>query len=706
MQYDNFSDVYLPQGGAPAVCYRSGLIVYEEFLDGGVLCSGGWNTAGYPLNVLSACPSRFSRGDFRRPCVFGITANGVRLDSGWLWEGCTVSSEEKTGRTARLLLKSTVLPVCLTVVTRLDGTGILSRQLEIENTGTAPLNISELSVMQGGAEITAVPTYIQNRESIYRLGYMQFDDFYGEGDFNWRTLPPDITSFEGRFGRPRHRYPMFMLQNSLTGTVFTGQLGWSAGYRFTFDLDMHEEKGAARLWFSADITGNAPVRIIAPGEIYRTPALETGMLQGDPDEAVNRMNSHLRRSVMPSRHAQSCLVGAGMGAEHDMSLETSKRFIDQMAYIGCEAFIVDAGWFCPPGEQMSRWYELNGGWIPDKDRYPGGIGELRDYCREKGMKFGLWMEPERPGTASAVYKEHPEWFTENFDSSRGALLDFTVPKAAQWAESECVRVIEQYGVDLFRVDYNIVTPELFTARRGAPGGTSAEHTEAVYAMYERLHKRFPDVIFENCASGGGRCDCGIMRYFDHTWVSDDQIPPMSRRITAGMTMALPPERVDRLVAGMGCHRLASLDYHMRNAILGHISMNVLSPKDAAFNPEQLDFIKHSIALYKSFIRPFLPECRIYHHTEQSRDYMHGRPSVLEIASKERDRAAVTVLTAPNGAADEIKIIPRGLSLSGNYEVTLDNTGDILRMSAAELARGITLRIPASLSSELILLRRL
>ncbi len=80
---------------------------------------------------------------------------------------------------------------------------------------------------------------------------------------------------------------------------------------------------------------------------------------------------------------------------------------------------------------------------------------------------------------------------------------------------------------------------------------------------------------------------------------------MSRRITAGMTMALP-ERVDRLVAGMGCHRLASLDYHMRNAILGHISMNVLSPKDASFNPEQLDFIKHSIALYKASSAPSCP----------------------------------------------------------------------------------------------------
>ena len=84
MQYDNFSDIYLPQGGAPAVCYRSGLTVYEEFLDGGVLCSGGWNTAGYPLNVLSACPSRcldirfgYGTGALRLP-AWGIAAGTLR----------------------------------------------------------------------------------------------------------------------------------------------------------------------------------------------------------------------------------------------------------------------------------------------------------------------------------------------------------------------------------------------------------------------------------------------------------------------------------------------------------------------------------------------------------------------------------------------------------------------------------------------------
>ena len=85
MQYDNFSDVYLPQGGAPAVCYRSGLTVYEEFLDGGVLCSGGWNTAGYPLNVLSACPSRcldirfgYGTGALRLP-AWGIAAGTLLI---------------------------------------------------------------------------------------------------------------------------------------------------------------------------------------------------------------------------------------------------------------------------------------------------------------------------------------------------------------------------------------------------------------------------------------------------------------------------------------------------------------------------------------------------------------------------------------------------------------------------------------------------
>ena len=77
--------------------------------------------------------------------------------------------------------------------------------------------------------------------------------------------------------------------------------------------------------------------------------------------------------------------------------------------------------------------------------------------------------------------------------------------------------------------------------------------EALYAIYERLRARFPDVIFENCAGGGGRTDIGMVRRFSHTWVTDWQIAPRSFTITNGMTMALPPEYVDRLIGGQSGH---------------------------------------------------------------------------------------------------------------------------------------------------------
>ena len=68
-------------------------------------------------------------------------------------------------------------------------------------------------------------------------------------------------------------------------------------------------------------------------------------------------------------------------------------------------------------------------------------------------------------------------------------------------------------------------------------------------MYDRIRKRFPDLILENCAGGGGRTDIGMIRRFSHTWVTDWQLAPRSFTVTNGMIIDLPPEYVDRLIDG-------------------------------------------------------------------------------------------------------------------------------------------------------------
>ena len=90
-------------------------------------------------------------------------------------------------------------------------------------------------------------------------------------------------------------------------------------------------------------------------------------------------------------------------------------------------------------------------------------------------------------------------------------------------------------------------------REGFVESSYWRYYEALYAVYERLRARYPDVIFENCAGGGGRSDLGLVSLFSHTWVTDWQIAPRAFSITNGMTMALPPEHVDRLIAGQNGH---------------------------------------------------------------------------------------------------------------------------------------------------------
>jgi len=167
-------------------------------------------------------------------------------------------------------------------------------------------------------------------------------------------------------------------------------------------------------------------------------------------------------------------------------------------------------------------------------------------------------------------------------------------------------------------------------------------------------------------------------------------------------MALPPERVDRLVAGMGCHTNGSLDLHMRNAMFGHISLNVFGPRDAEMNPQVFEFIRHSTDLYKSFIRPILPTSKIYHHTPDTKEALRNGLAVLELASEDMTKGVLGVFTLCCNGGEPVVVHPKGLDISKNYRVFFDNTRTTTVVSGYELINnGIRVSVPSSLSSELI-----
>ncbi len=709
MLNENYRDVFYQKGDTPVFCYRSGLMVYEETLINGLLVSSGWNAAGYPLNVLSNCPSRFRYDSLFEPYSFNIEIDGQSIAIGL--EFADFEVRENDGITeAVLTLNSTVKPVRLRIHTLLDGTQMFSRFIEIENLSDEYLNVSRLVLLGGGIEKMDKRDLTPCNDSgkYYSLGYFDSTRWGREGEFAWHDLRPGSVSVDSRFGAGRFRHPVIFIENKLLGTVYFSQLAWSGGCRYTVDYSSSSESDETTLSFKAEVTGYNPMLVLRPREAFTLPEVHMGVISGGLDDAVNEMHAHTRKSVlnMPEADPSACLVGSGMGAEHDMSVETSKSFIRQFAQMGAEIFIIDAGWECPPAPQID-WGGYNGINVPDPDRYPNGISELSDYCHKNGMKFAMWIEIERLGCKSPVFEQHPEWRARDIYSKQdGGYLDMTNPEAAQWAENELARMITQFGLDLLRVDYNVGEKSYFLMRDTGSGRKeclSMRQFNAVYNMYRNLKKRFPDVIFENCAGGGGRTDLGMMKAFNHTWVSDWQKAPRSVTITNGMTMALPPERVDRLFAGMGCHTTGSFALHMRNTMLGHMSLNVISPAAAQINPVQMEFICHSVKLYKDFIREFLPSSKIYHHTPECGS-LNEDLCVIEISSQDGKKGAVVASTLTNASGGEYRIYPKGIKAQFTYKVYLDNSRSSFTATGSEIINcGISVGLQASLASELILL---
>ncbi|MFH1006934.1 MAG: glycoside hydrolase family 36 protein, partial [Candidatus Latescibacterota bacterium] len=541
LNHDEWADAHLVTEPSPTISYRTALTVYEESLVRGQFVGRGWNGSGYISPWESGL---LNPATHPTPQAFWLEMDGQLLASHWKWCGFE-KTQEGRGLHTVVTLEHTVRPVTVRVHTLLDGTPILTRWLDITNTGAHPAAMGAAFPWSGVLQTTSRwRAHLPDKgAALYSVGYMADAHWGDEGNFGWHPLPSAGYRIDGRYRRDRYRHPMCILRNNATGEHFIAQLAWSGGYSFEFDLDadIGSSDGTARLSFRVGPEAPGPMRVIAPGETVSAPEVHMGMLFGDLDASIQAMHDHLRRSVfMPQPRGRGGWIESGIGPEVEITVAYVNHQIDCAAAVGAEVFFVDASWYAPPD---GPWWSTVGDWQVDRKRFPEGLKPFRDRVHENGMLFGLWMDAERIGSDSRIAQEHPDWLAAAYDGDTrlGDLLDLTQPAAAQWMEDQIGRVIGENELGFFRLDYNV--PNLGSGaqivRDGFVENSYWRYYEALYAIYERLRARFPDVIFENCAGGGGRTDVGMVRRFSHTWVTDWQVAPRSFTITNGMTMALP-----------------------------------------------------------------------------------------------------------------------------------------------------------------------
>ena len=275
--------------------------------------------------------------------------------------------------------------------------------------------------------------------------------------------------------------------------------------------------------------------------------------------------------------------------------------------LGIEMFVLDDGWFGHRDDDRSSL----GDWFVDEKKFNHGIAGFAKRVHDLDMKFGLWFEPEMISIDSKLYQTHPEWMIKT--PGRGQtpgrhqfVLDMSRQEVVDYLFELMSHIIQDAKLDYIKWDMNRNITEMYGADLPADQQLEFSHRYilGVYDLYDRLTKAFPDVLFESCASGGGRFDLGMMYYAPQAWCSDDTDAIERIKIQDGTSYGYTPSMWGAHVSAVPndqVGRLTSIDTRAKVAYFGAFGYEL---DVTELSDEEQATIKQQVAFYKQYRKLF------------------------------------------------------------------------------------------------------
>jgi len=254
-------------------------------------------------------------------------------------------------------------------------------------------------------------------------------------------------------------------------------------------------------------------RLTAGGDkTLRLPTVLFGRFDGDLNAATQRLHDYRRKHRPDPERPIPVQFNSWYPYLGEPNAAAMLALVPLAKRLGCEAFVVDAGWFrTDDDDSAADWTARTGDWHTSRLRFPNGLREISAACREQVMRFGLWFEPEVIGSLSAIRRNHPEWLHHLHGQppplNERAILNLGVPAARRHAFERITRILSRVGIDWMKWDFNAD----LGAGGWAPGLPESltgqdplvAHYEGLYRLQDAIRRWFPDLILEMCASGGG-----------------------------------------------------------------------------------------------------------------------------------------------------------------------------------------------------------
>jgi alpha-galactosidase len=498
-----------------------------------------------------------------------------------------------------------------------DGVPVVRRYSRVTNKGDSPVGIEFLSsAMLNGL---AAP---QEYDRELRIHLAQ-NSWMAEGQ--WHTFRPSEMGFvenartswsqaqAGSVGSwSTERYlPMAMAENTRLGLTWFWQIEHNGSWYWEISnvsaRDNYADNVYAYLGGPDDLHA-AAWKSLKPGETYETVPVAVGCVRGGFSDAVESL-THYRRLACLTPHKDNsrcpvifndymnCLWG-------DPTEAKELPMVAAAAKAGCEYFVIDAGWYA---ELHEDWSPTIGGWQPSSTRFPHGLKFLLDQIRQAGMVPGLWLEPEVAGAKSLLAQQPDHWFFVRhgkrvLKNSR-FLLDFRNPEVRAYLDGVIARLVNDYGVGYIKMDYNVDSLQGTEINADSFGQGLLEHNRAHLAWLEEILKRYPDLVIENCGSGGGRMDYAMLSRLQIQSMTDQEDYLKLPSILVGASAAVLPEQ------------LAIWSYPLANADADQASFNMVtsmmcrihqSGRLDSLASESWAQVAEGIRIYKDILRKHIP----------------------------------------------------------------------------------------------------
>jgi len=460
---------------------------------------------------------------------------------------------------------------------------------------------------------------------------------------------------------------------------------------------------------------------LAAGERWQGPGGFLGVYCGGLDAAAHVQHAYLRTMVLPPLPADFPWVQYNTWFAHlvDIDEEILRGEAERAARLGCEVFVIDAGWWEPSLRTSDNFTTGLGVWQPSAAKFPSGLPAFADYVRSLGMRFGIWVEPERVDLRQKV-TWRIDWLARHHDAiisppwppdTVSGWLCFGHPDVQAWAIDWISRLVADLGAEWLKWDSNWWGVCTCTDHGHSATDGEFHQVEGVHNVLAELRRRFPNLIIENCAGGGTRTDFKMLSNSHVTWLHDASTP--SRRVRfhmAGANTLFPPEVGNSFVIDAEDESLADpntltadLNTIARSRMLGAFGV---SARLGEWTEAALAAVQTAIAQYKQ-LRPLIRHGR-FHHLLPQPAYdcpnltPNGQWEAYALVDSAAQHGALWAFRAPEG--EPVRSIRlAGLAADRVYQITDQDTQQVVTASGARwMQEGVAIDLSERTSALLLI----